>query len=189
MGMYPELRREQSETEEMCRLILPLAVLYDVTGEEKHKEYLYRVAKNLEEHRHPFGGYMEWDTGYKAACSRESKGECSLLTENGDPVTDSLYSMSWLPLGFAYAYHATGDEFFYNLWKNVITFYLRTQMHSEDPMLNGAWCRAFDMDLQEAYGCPHAVGWAANCCETGWTIGEILMGMMFMDFKNKSKAV
>lgn len=189
MGLYPETRREQSETEEMCRLILPLAVLYDVTGEEKHKEYLYRVTNDLEEHRHPFGGYMEWDTGYKAACSRESRGECSLLTENGDPVTDSLYSMNWLPLGFAYAYHATGDEYFHNLWKNVITFYLRTQIHSEDPLLNGAWCRAFDMDLQEAYGCPHDVGWAANCCETGWTVAEILMGMMFMEFKNKSKAV
>ena len=49
------------------------------------------------------------------------------------------------------------------------------------PMPDGAWCRAFDMDLKEAYGCPHDVGWAANCCETGWTVAEILMGMMLMD--------
>ncbi|MBR4960783.1 MAG: hypothetical protein IKY52_07795 [Clostridia bacterium] len=181
MSLYPELRREQSETEEMCRLILALAVLYDVTGEEKHREYLYRVTADLEKHRHPFGGYREWDTGYKAVCSRESRGECSLLTENGDPVTDSLYSMNWLPVGFAYAYHATKDDMFLKLWKNVVTFFMRTQMISENPLLNGAWCRAFDMDLQEAYGCPHDVGWAANCCETGWTVAEILMGMMLMD--------
>ena len=181
MSLYPDLRREQSETEEMCRLILALAVLYDVTGAKKHREYLYRVTADLEMQRHPFGGYREWDTGYKAVCSRESRGECSLLAENGDPVTDSLYSMNWLPIGFSYAYYATKDPYFYDLWKNVVTFYMRTQMHAEDPMLNGAWCRAFDMDLQEAYGCPHDIGWAANCCETGWTVAEILMGMMLMD--------
>ena len=178
MALYPDTKREQSETEEMCRLVLPLAVLYDVTKEEKHREYLYRVANDLEKHRHPFGGYCEWDTGYKASCSRESSGECSLLTENGDPVTDSLYSMNWLPVGFAYAYYATKDEFFRDLWKNTVTYFMRTQMFSKDPLLNGAWCRAFDMDLKEVYGCPHDVGWAANCCETGWTITEILMGMM-----------
>ncbi|MBQ2726549.1 MAG: hypothetical protein IJF78_12665 [Clostridia bacterium] len=187
MGLYPDLRREQSETQEMCRLILPLAVLYEATGEEKHREYLYRVTADLEKHRHPFGGYREWDTGYKAACSRESRGECSLLSENGDPVTDSLYSMNWLPVGFACAYHATGDSYFYDLWKNVTAFYMRIQMHSENPMQNGAWCRAFDMDLEEAYGCPHDIGWAANCCETGWTEAEILMGMMLMDLYDKEK--
>ena len=187
MGLYPELRREQSETQEMCRLILPLAVLYEATGEEKHREYLYRVTADLEKHRHPFGGYREWDTGYKAMCSRESRGECSLLSENGDPVTDSLYSMNWLPVGFACAYHATGDSCFYDLWKNVVAFYMKTQMHSENPVLNGAWCRAFDMDLEEAYGCPHDIGWAANCCETGWTEAEILMGMMLMDLYDREK--
>ncbi len=181
MGLYPELRREQSETQEMCRLILPLALLYDVTGEEKHREFLYRVTADLEKQRHPFGGYREWDTGYKAVCSRESRGECSLLSENGDPVTDSLYSMNWLPVGFAYAYYATKDPYFRGLWENTVTFYLKTQMHSENPMSDGAWCRAFDMELEEAYGCPHDVGWAANCCETGWTVAEILMGMMLPD--------
>ncbi|MBO6052655.1 MAG: hypothetical protein J6Q17_02865, partial [Clostridia bacterium] len=178
MELYPETRREQSETEEMCRLVLPLAALYDATREEKHREFLYRVTGDLEKLRHPFGGYREWDTGYKASCSRESTGECSLLAENGDPVTDSLYSSNWLPTGFAYAFYATGDEMFRGLWKNIADYYIRTQMLSEDPMLNGAWCRAFDMDLGEAYGCPHDVGWAANCCETGWTVAEILMGLM-----------
>jgi len=181
MALYPETRREQSETQEMCRLILPLAVLYDVTGEEKHREMLYRVVRDLERHKHPSGGYCEWDTGYKATCSRESSGECSLLTENGDPVADLLYSVNWLPMGFAYAYYATGDAWFRNLWKDVVGFCMKAQILSENPLYNGSWCRAFDMDLGEAYGCPHDAGWAAYASETGWTIGEILMGMMFMD--------
>lgn len=181
MKVYPDTELEHSETQEKCRLIFPLAVLYDVTKEEKHKEMLYRVVADLEKFRHPFGGYFEWDTEYKAKYSRISTSECSLLTENGDPVADLLYSMNWLPIGFAYAYYATGDEWFNSLWKNIVRFCLKTQLISSDPMLNGSWCRAFDMDLREVYGCPHDEGWAPNASETGWTVAEILMGMMFMD--------
>ncbi|MBE6896857.1 MAG: hypothetical protein E7477_07135 [Ruminococcaceae bacterium] len=181
MEAYPYTELEHSETQEKCRLIFPLAVLYDVTKKEKHREMLYRVVADLEKFRHPFGGYFEWDTEYKAKYSRISTSECSLLTENGDPVADLLYSMNWLPIGFAYAYYATGDEWFNSLWKNIVRFCLKTQLISSDPMLNGSWCRAFDMDLKEVYGCPHDEGWAPYASETGWTVAEILMGMMFMD--------
>ena len=181
MSIYPDTGREQSETEEMCRLILPLSALYDVTGEERHREMLYRVARDLVSHKHPSGGFCEWDTGYKASCSRESTGECSLLTENGDPVADLLYSTNWLPIGFAYAYYVTGDEWFKTLWREVVSFCIRTQVVSDEPLLDGSWCRAFDMDLWEAYACPHDVGWAACSSESGWTVAEILMGMMLPD--------
>ncbi len=181
MSVYPDTRREQSETEEMCRLVLPLAILYDVTKDETHKAMLYRVVNDLQPHKHPSGGYREWDTGYKASCSRESTGECSVLTENGDPIADLLYSVNWLPMGFAYAYYATRDEWFKQLWHEIIGFFISCQVISENPALNGSWCRAFDMDLREAYACPHDVGWAACCSESGWTDAEILMGMMFMD--------
>ena len=147
MGLYPDTRREQSETEEMCRLILPLSLLYRATGERKHRDMLYRVTDDLEKYRHPFGGYCEWDTGYKAHCSRESDGECSLLTENGDPVADLLYSVNWLPVGFAWAYRATGDPRYGELWREVAAFCLKAQIRSEDPRTDGSFCRAFDMDL------------------------------------------
>ena len=75
----------------------------------------------------------------------------------------------------------TGDEWFRDLWKDVVRFCLKSQIISENPLSNGSWCRAFDMDLGEAYACPHDTGWAAYASETGWTIGEILTGMMFMD--------
>lgn len=187
MELYPETAREQSETEEMCRLILPLAILYQTTKEEKHRQMLYRVSKDLQKVRHPFGGYREWDTGYKAACSRESREECSVLTENGDPVADLLYSSNWLPLGFSFAYEATGDRWFHELWKDSVIFCLKTQMFSEKEHLDGAWCRAFDMELKEAYAAPHDVGWAAYACETGWTVSKILMGLMMPEIFEKKK--
>lgn len=181
MDAYPETMLEHSETQEKCRLVFPLAVLYDVTKQEKHKKMLYRVVNDLEKFRHPFGGYCEWDTYYKAKYSRISPTECSLLTENGDSVADLLYSMNWLPIGFAYAYYATKDEWFKELWENIVRFCIKTQLHSSDLKINGSWCRAFDMDLKEVYGCPHDDGWGPYASETGWTVAEILMGMMFVD--------
>ncbi|MBR5616182.1 MAG: hypothetical protein IKW66_05115, partial [Clostridia bacterium] len=85
-----------------------------------------------------------------------------------------------LPLGFAYAYLATGDKHFYELWCGIASFLISCQIHSEDKNLDGAWTRAFDMERWESYGVPHDVGWAPCCIETGWTMGEILMGLQFM---------
>lgn len=181
LSQYPDTAREQSETEEQCRLIFPLAALYDATKSERHREMLYRVTRDLLQRKHACGGFAEWDTGYKANCSRESRGECSLLTENGDPVADLLYSVNWLPIGFAYAFYVTGDELFRNLWRDVTGFCINAQARSDDPALDGSWCRAFDLEQREPYGCPHDAGWAAYCCETGWTAAEILMGMMLPD--------
>lgn len=188
MSLYPDTKREQSETQEMCRLILPLAALYGATGEKRHLEMLHRVTDDLQEHRHTSGGYCEWDTGYAASCSRESRGECSLLTENGDPVADLLYSTNWLPVGYAYAYHVTGDEKFRGLWRDVAVFCMNAQIRSGDSMTDGSWCRAFDMELGEAYGCPHDVGWAACCSESGWTDAEILMGLMMPELLRQAGA-
>lgn len=181
MKVYPETKKEHSDTQEMCRLILPLAILYDVTREERHLEMLYRVTNDLQKVRHSFGGYMEWDNGYTASCNRNSKGECSILTENGDPVADLLYSCNFLPLGFAYAYVATADELFYRLWHDIVEFFIRTQINSDYTLIDGSWCRAFDMNLCEAYAAPHDAGWATYSSETGWMSGEVLMGMMFLD--------
>ena len=185
MKRYPETRRETSETEEYCRLVFPLAALYEATGEPLHYEWLCRVTDDLARFRHPSGGYAEWDTDYRAACARNNAGECALLADNGDPVCDLLYSNNWLPLGFSYAYLVTSEKRFYDLWTGIATFLLSCQIHSEDKKLDGAWTRAFDMNRREIYGVPHDVGWAPCCIETGWTMGEILMGLQFMHIAEK----
>ena len=185
MEVYPDTRRETSETEELCRLVLPLAVLYEVTGKKEHYDWLCCVVNDLETYRHSTGGYAEWDTGYKAFCSRNHKGECALLANNGDPVADLLYSNNWLPLGYAYAYLVTGEKRFYELWKSVSSFLLLAQMHSEEKRLNGAWARAFELENQENCGVPYDIGWGPYCIESGWTVGEILMGLQFMQLVEK----
>ena len=187
MALYPNTKRETSETEELCRLIFPLAVLYEYTGKSEHYQWLLRVTNDLKRLQHPSLGYAEWDSGYQANCARNDKGECALLANNGDPVADLLYSNNWLPLAFSYAYFVTGEEFFYTKWKESCTFLSNCQIHSENKLLDGAWTRAMDMNRMEAYGVPHDVGWAPCCIESGWTVAEILMGMQFMKLAQKRR--
>ena len=185
MSVYPQTRRETSETEEYCRLVFPLAVLYSVTGEKEHYQWLCRVTEDLEKVKHPSGGYAEWDTGYKARRSRKEGDECSLLANNGDSVADLLYANNWLPLGFAYAYMVTKEEYFHKKWEEISTFITNCQLISDDKLLNGAWTRAIDLERMEVYGVPHDIGWAPCCIETGWTVAEILMGLQFMTIAEK----
>ena len=189
MSLYPDTIRETSETEENCRLLFPLAVLYEITGKKEHYEWLCTVMSYLDEHRAKCGAVPEWDTGYKAKCSRNHNGECALLANNGDPVVDLLYSNNWLPLGYAYAYFATGEQRFYNEWCKIASFLLSCQIYSENKYLDGAWTRAFDIDIWESHGVPHDIGWAPCCMETGWTMGEILIGFEFMEQLEKIKEI
>ncbi len=187
MSLYPETVREHSETSEQCRLIFPLAVLYSITKDKNHYDMLNRVYNDLQHRKHTSGGYLEWDTGYKAACFNNAGGECSLLSENGDPVADMLYSINWLPLGFAFAYLVTGEKRFLSSWEEICSFFSKIQIKHENKYLNGAWCRGIDLNRLEYCGIPHDVGWGPCCVETGWTVAEITMGMLIgKGIKNKT---
>jgi hypothetical protein len=179
MEVFPDTVREQSETEELCRLIFPLSCLYEATHNELHKKWLYTVTNELEKHKHKSGGYCECDTDYRASCARNENGECSLLTNNGDLIADLLYSVNWLPLGFSYAYHVTGDEYFKEKWEDVAKFFIRSQLYSSDKKINGSWARAYDLERDEIYGVPNDIGWGPCCIESGWTVAEIMIGLEF----------
>ncbi len=177
MAAWPETIREHSETQELCRLIFPLACLYDVAREARHLSWLTAVAEKLETFRHASGGYVEYDTGYKANRSRTADTESSLLADNGDEVADLLYSLNWLPLAFAHAWRVTGEEVWHARWRRIADFMVSVQTLSENPSLNGSWNRGIDLARMEAYGVPHDVGWGPCCAESGWTVAEILMGL------------
>jgi hypothetical protein len=179
LSVYPDTKREQSQTEEYCRLILPLSWLYWTTGEEKHRVMLYRLARDLQAFRHSCGAYLEWDEGYKANMRNTGgTGECSLLAANGDPVADLLYSNNWLPVGIMQAYLVTGDKWFLELWEDNARFMVASQIHSKDKKIDGAWARGFDVSLTEVYGSPADAGWGPWALESGWTTAEIAAGLM-----------
>lgn len=179
MSVYPNTMRAISETEELCRLIFPLACLYQATGEETHKNWLYDVSERLETYRHKSGGYVEMDPGYTAYRSRTHGTESSMLADNGNEIAELLYSLNWLPLGFSYAYYVTKDPLFLQKWENIAQFMAKAQIVSEDKAIDGAWARCLDMKRMEIYGMPHDVGWGPWAIESGWTVAEILMGLGF----------
>lgn len=179
MAYYPETAREHSQTQELCRLIQPLAVLNWVTKDPEKKTWLYRVTEDLCKFKHPNGGFQEWDEGYIATCAGVKDGESSVLSENGDPVADMLYSVNWLPMGFAAAWLITKDPVFENLWQETADFFSRMQIVSENRLINGIWPRSVDLDAFEVYGVPNDVGWAPWSVESGWTVSEIAAGLLF----------
>ena len=156
MAAYPKTIREQSETEELCRLIMPLAWLYWATGDSRHRDWLYQVDEDLQRFCHDSGAYLEWDSDYSANCSRTQNAECSVQ-----------------------AYLVTGDERFYDRWKGICSFMLDAQLISKDARLDGAWTRGVDVELMEVYGLPNDIGWGPWAIETGWTVAEIAAGMGF----------
>lgn|GEM_PF-205325 len=178
MSYYPNTAREHSQTQELCRLVLPLSLLYWVTGRVEHREWLYRIVRDLQQVRHNSGAYLEWDSGYQAVCAGSRDGEAAVFFENGNPVTDSLYSLNWLPVGFITAYYVTGDKWFYQLWVEIVDFFSRIQLRSDNPAHNGAWTRSFDVNLMEVYGCQNDVGWAPWSIESGWSVAEIVNGIL-----------
>lgn len=187
MKTYPHTVREQSETEELCRLLLPLSWLYYATGKEEDKQWLYTVLHDLEKMHHPSGAYLEWDSDYSAACSKQEDGECSLLSRNGDPVADLLYSNNWVPLGLMQAYFVTGDTVFYDKFLEHSKFISRAQIHSGDAQIDGAWARGFDTELMEVYGLPNDIGWGPWAIESGWTVAEITAGLYSGVLKDELK--
>ena len=185
MECYPETAREHSETQELCRLLHPMAILYWVSEDEEEKSWLYRITDDLMRMKHECGGYMEWDTGYLATCAGVAGGESSVLAANGDPVADMLYSINWLPMGFAAAYLATKDERFRELWQGIAEFFAKSQIVSDNKSINGIWPRSMDMDRFEVYGVPNDVGWAPWSVESGWTISEIAAGLILGSMMDK----
>ena len=178
MAAYPNLQRIQSETHDVCRMILPLSYLYWITGEKKHKDWLYLVTKDMEKMKHPCGAYLEWDSNYSAQLhDADEDSESAVFSRNGDPIVDCLYAVNWLPIAWLHAYAITGDNDFLAKWKEIAGFFVKTQIHSEDRMLHGAWVRAVDVERMEINGLPDDVGWGPWCIETGWSMSQIVSGL------------
>lgn len=180
MNAYPHTMRVMSQVQEMSRLILPLSWLYWVTGESRHLEWLYQVTEDMQ----PFkdtstGAYVEWDEGYESMFRRKyGADENTLLTQNGDPVADLLYTNNWLPIGWIQAFLVTKDQRFWELWEETARFIVSAQIRSCNLDIDGGWARAYDVEKQEVYATPADDSWGPWAIESGWTVAEISSGLM-----------
>jgi hypothetical protein len=177
MEAYPNWRWTNGFTQELARMLLPLAFLVRIEGTAGQRAWLARVADDLLAQMQPSGAIYErlgaLENGrYAPPQTNEEYGttEASLIQANGDPACDLLYTANYALLGLHEAAAATGDERLGEATDRLARFLCRIQVRSEfHPWLDGAWMRSFDDNKWEVWGSSADAGWGAWCIETGWT--------------------
>ncbi len=192
MEAYPDnLRWTNGLAQEMARMILPLAWLVRVEDTREHRDMLDRAIAPLLELQDECGAIRELlgnpENGkYPPPRSNEEYGtnEASLIAENGDRVSDLLYTVNFAFLGLHEAAAVTGDPVLKEAGDRLADFLVRIQIKTDRyPYLDGGWFRAFDFERWEFFASNADAGWGAWCIESGWTQGWItaVLGFRHMD--------
>jgi hypothetical protein len=175
MKVYPDQWRWQDNLER-ARMLLCLAWLVRVEDTPEHREWLTRVAGDLLTWQQPSGAIHERlgqvRSGHFSTPQRNEDygtGETPLLQQNGDPVSDQLYTTGFALLGLHEAVGATGDPKLKRAEDKLAEYLCRIQTRSKKlPYLNGTWFRAFDDRRWEAWASSADIGWGAWSIESGW---------------------
>ena len=175
MKVYPEGWRWQDNLER-ARMLLCLAWLVRLEDTAEHRLWLNRVANDLLAFQQPSGALRERlgtaPSGHFRVPARNEDygtGETPLLQQNGDPVSDQLYTTGFALLGLHEAAGATGDKRLKAAEDKLAEFLCRIQTRSAKlRYLNGTWFRAFDDRRWEAWASSADVGWGAWSIESGW---------------------
>ena len=165
-----------------CRFLVMLACAQRVPGRDYSKAINY-VLDFFEKYVQPCGGIQE------APIRLLDDDEASVGFGDGtDHIADLLYcnnivlkALSALvklpPERCASVDMAKARK----MYSGLRGFIMKTQISSPDPRIDGAWMRAYDMDIDEYYGLDKDKGWGAYCIETGWMTGFIPLSFMFED--------
>ncbi|MEN6353214.1 MAG: hypothetical protein ABFD02_07150 [Bacteroidales bacterium] len=178
MKAYPDnWRWTNGIQQERGRMLLPLAWLIRVDDRPEYRAWLKLIADDIEKCQDESGAIREelgsLDHGdYVPPKSNAAYGtnEAPLIQENGDCVSDLLYTSNFAFLGLHEAYASTGDEQFKRMSDKLADFLIRIQVRSKKHSeLDGGWFRAFDYRQWEYFGSNADSGWGAWSIETGWT--------------------
>ncbi|MBN1641892.1 MAG: hypothetical protein JXA09_11720 [Anaerolineae bacterium] len=177
MDIYPRWRWTNGLTQEMARMLLPLAFLVRIEDTVEHRGWLAQVSTDLLAHMQPCGAIREAlgpaESGrYGPPASNGAYGttEAPLIQANGDPACDLLYTANYALVGLHEAAAATGERRLHEAEGRLARFLGRIQVRSEShPYLDGAWMRSFDYERWEYWGSSADAGWGAWCVESGWT--------------------
>ncbi len=146
-----------------------------------------------------FSDKLNWAMEYLLGYQTESGGICESKTDldlninesgvavgNGsDHIADILYCnnfafnafsvLSKLPPGRAGRVDVARARAAY---RKLRDFLARIQIASAEPKFNGAWMRAFDLDIGEYYGMDKDIDWGPYCIECGWVMGYLPLVLM-----------
>jgi hypothetical protein len=178
MEAYPDKWRwTNGIQQERGRMLLTLAWLIRVEDRPEYREWLRRLATDMEKSQDASGAIgeelgmlLQGDMTPPSSNENYGKGEAPLIQKNGDTVADLLYTCNFTFLGLHEAYAATSDPQFKRMADKLADFLVRIQIKSEmHNNLDGGWFRAFDYNRWEYWGSNSDSGWGAWAIETGWT--------------------
>lgn len=176
--------------QERARMILPLAWLVRVEDTPEHREWLSFMVDELRTYQDESGAIREelgtgpGRYGPPKSNADYGHGEATLIQENGDPLSDMLYTVNFAFLGLHEAAAAMNDRDIAGAEDRLADFLCRIQVKSEThPELDGAWFRAFDYKRWEHWGSNADAGWGVWSIESGWTQAWItsVLAMRQMD--------
>lgn len=183
MQKYPEgWQWTNGIAQEKARMLLPVAWLVRVKDTPENRDMLYRIVDDLLKLQDTCGAIREelgdLEMGkYPPPQNNEAYGttEAPLIAQNGDKVSDLLYTTNFAFLGLHEAYYATNDQKIKKAVDKLTEFLCRIQVVSEKhPEIDGGWMRAFDYGRYEHWGSNADHGWGAWAIESGWTQGWIV---------------
>lgn len=175
MEGYPSGWRWQDNSER-TDMLWSLAWLVRVDDTPEHREWLRRVADDLLATMKPNGAIPErlarsGGGHYQVPQTNESfgTGESPLIQENGDPVSDQLYTTAFALIALREAAAVTGDPDLRDAEDRLARYLCRIQVRSDEhPYLDGAWLRAFDYSKWDYWASSGDIGWGPWCAEAGW---------------------
>lgn len=171
MKAYPNWQLEANRVEqERCRMLLPLAWLVRVDDTPEHRQWLDTIASYVINLQDASGAIPQIPGSIVASNEGYGTGECALVHQQGDPATDSLYSINFAFVGMHEAAAATGNERYAQSAAKMADFFIRTQTQSEaHPELDGTWYRGFDFRKWDYWASDGDWGWGVWTNEIGWT--------------------
>ena len=184
----------ESITEELSRLMLPLAWRIRVQDTPANRDDLRRVWAALNATWVPGVGVptctMSPFGQMCPPCSSNAcygNGERSVCQESGDPASDVLYESNFLLNNLIEAFAATGEAEYSAAAEQLSRYVARIQVKSDRfPHYSGTWFRAFDFHRWEVFGSSADWGWPAFGIETGWTVTWLTAGLGLRELKIES---
>lgn len=186
MKKYPDWKWTNGIQQEYTRMILPLSWLVRIENTPEHREWLRFVCDQLLADLTKNGAIMEklGKAGlgrYERIASNAEYGskEAPLISTNGDPVTDLLYTLNFAFFSLNEAAAATGEVKYANATAHIADFMQRSQVSSSTHKdLDGAWFRAFDYKRWDYWASNADSGWGPWGTLTGWTQSWIVNGLI-----------
>ena len=193
MDAYPDnWKWTNGIQQERARMVLPLAWLVRVSDTPEHRQWLDIVVSKLLESQQANGAIRE-ELGsgsgqFGRTKSNKAYGlhEAPLIFENGDEVSDMLYTSNFAFFALNEAAQATGDEKYKEAVNKLADFLVRIQVNSKAHTdIDGAWFRAFDYGRWDYWASNADAGWGAWCTLSGW-IQSWIVGTQALVEQDKS---